>query len=147
MFQSLFILPYMSDLHPCLVVDHCVVRVSEITEFGVRDTLYGAPHSLNWYEDRKCSCIEFPGSGSGGDFSQEMRLKEVKIKFTAYFLYLFAMNAVNRCEFFFSQRSPYSYKKDTFIHGLEPFLSCMSSNSYSTAPTVIYFKDISCEFK
>ena len=39
-FQTLFMLPY-------------TMRFFEHAEFGVRDTLYGAPNSLNWHENRK----------------------------------------------------------------------------------------------
>ena len=40
-----------------------------------------------------------------------------------------------------------SYKKETAVHVFEPLISCMSTASYSTAPSVTYFIDISCEFK
>ena len=40
-----------------------------------------------------------------------------------------------------------SYKKETSVHGFEPLTSCMSTTSYSTAPSVTYVTDISGEFK
>ena len=40
----------MSKLRLGLVEDHFVVRFSEYTEFGLRNTLCGAPHSPNWHE-------------------------------------------------------------------------------------------------
>ena len=57
----------------------------------------------------------------------EMRQK--KIIFTVYFLYLFAVNAVNRGELFTSKYSNYSYKKEASSHGFEPLTSYMHSTA------------------
>ena len=47
----------------------------------------------------------------------------------------------------FSPRSQYSYKNKAPLHGFEPLNSCMPSTAYSTAPTITYSLDISCELK
>ena len=70
---------------------------------------------------------------------------EKNIIFTAYFLHLFAVNAVNRRELFIF--TAHSYKKESSPHGFEPQTSCRPSTAYSTAPTVNYIFEISCEFK
>ena len=70
-----------------------------------------------------------------------------KIIFTAFFLHLFAVNAVNRGELFiFTAFSVFLQKKLQYT-GFETLTSCMSSTPYSTAPNFTYFNDISCEFK
>ena len=68
----------------------------------------------------------------------------VKKIFTAYFLHLFAVNAVN---YLFSPRSHYSYRKQSSPHGFQPLTSCTPAITYSTAPTLTYCFNISCWFK
>ena len=40
-----------------------------------------------------------------------------------------------------------SYKKETAVQGFEPLTSCISTTSFSTAPSVTHFYDIFCEYK
>ena len=68
-----------------------------------------------------------------------------------HFLALNAMKAVRfevfSGEIFFHRINRISYKKETGLHGFEPLNSCLSTNSFSTAPSVTYFSEISIEFK
>ena len=75
--------------------------------------------------------------------------------FTAKRPHLLALNAVKAVNFvrfslnlavkFFFHRI--SYKKETAVQRFEPLTYPMSPTSYSTAPSVAYFNNISCEFK
>ena len=66
-------------------------------------------------------------------------------KFNAYFLHLFAANAVNRGELFIFTAFSVLFKKKTLLDKwLGPLTSWMFSTPYSTAPTLIYFHQISC---
>ena len=49
--------------------------------------------------------------------------------------------------YLFSPRSQCSHTKEASLDWFLPLSSCLPSISYSTAPTVTYFIDISCEFK
>ena len=77
-----------------------------------------------------------------------MRWKTVKKNFIAYFLYLFAANAANRGELFIFTAFSVLFKKKTLLDKwLGPLTSWTFSTPYSTAPTLMYFFHISCEFK
>ena len=75
-----------------------------------------------------------------------MRWKAVK-KFIAYFLHFFAANAVNRGELFIFTAFSVLLKKTLLDKWLEPLTSWMFSTLYSTAPTLMYFYHIACEFR
>ena len=48
---------------------------------------------------------------------------------------------------FFSPYSPDFLKKEAAVHGFELLIFCMSITSYSNAPSVTYFIDVSCKLK
>ena len=90
----------------------------------------------------------YPGRGLAVNFRKkcgEMRWK--KIIFTAYFLHLFAVNAVNRGELFIFTTFSIFLQNVSSPQGFEPQTSCMPAAAYSTAPTVTYYLGISREFK
>ena len=60
--------------------------------------------------------------------------------------WIFVRFAVFSC-YFFSPHSPDFLQKETASHGFEPLASCLSATSYSNAPSVTYFNNISCELK
>ena len=83
-----------------------------------------------------------------------MKSGEENFFFAAKRPHLFALNAVNCCGFmrrifavFFRRIHRISNKKETMVHGLASLTSCMSTTSDSSAPSVTYFSDISCEYK
>ena len=59
---------------------------------------------------------------------------------------IFVRLAVFSGENLFSPQSPDFLQIETAVNGYEPLVPCMSTTSYSTAPSVTYFTDISCEF-
>ena len=82
-----------------------------------------------------------PRSRFGGEFSYEMQWKN----FTAYFWNLFAVNALNRGEFFICTAFSVLVQK-YFPYLCSNLCHPMPLTAYSTAPTVLYFFNISCEF-
>ena len=50
------------------------------------------------------------------------------------------------CGEFFSPLSPIFFQKETPVHGFEPLTSCISTTSYSTAPSFTYINVFYCEF-
>ena len=80
-----------------------------------------------------------PGSRFGG----EMRWKNIPL-----LSYIFSWwKQWIAVKYLFSPRSQYPYKQECSRHEFETVTSCMPATAYSTAATVTYNFDISCEFK
>ena len=89
----------------------------------------------------------------------EVNSGEKKTFFTAKrrnFLALNAVKAVNFCKicaefsgekFFLTAFTGFLTKKETAVQRFEPLIYRMSPTLYSTAPSVTFFSNISCEFK
>ena len=73
-------------------------------------------------------------------------VKDGEKNFIAYFLHLFTANAVNRGEFFFTAFLVL-LKKALLDKWLKRLTSWLFPTPFSTAPTLMYFYHISCEFR
>ena len=74
-------------------------------------------------------------------------VKSVEKNFIAYFLHLFTAIAVNRGELFIYTTFSVLLKKALLDKWLKLLTSWKFPTHFSTAPTLMYFYHISCEFK
>ena len=74
-------------------------------------------------------------------------VKSVEKNFIAYFLHLFTAIAVNRGELFIYTTFSVLLKKALLDKWLKLLTSWKFPTPFSTAPTLMYFYHISCEFK